>query len=113
MRPFPSLSDLTERVHRAQAAARLNAELERALGDFEEQLAQGDLPRAGDLAADGRLPRPDRLAGARARKRLEQATAALAAKEAADARQARRRAEDRRGRRASREQAISPAPRTC
>ena len=82
----PELSALAERVHRAQAAARLNADLERILRDFEERLAQNELPRARDLlkAAVSLAPTDSRVHAAR--KRLEQATAALAAREAAEAR---------------------------
>ena len=107
----PELPDLTERLQRAQAAARLNEEVERTLGDFDEQLTQGDLPRAGGRLEGGRRPRTDRLAGAlcppasraghgRARRQRGRRSAP-----------ARRRATDRRGRRASRRRAISPAPR--
>jgi serine/threonine protein kinase len=82
----PELADVTGQVHRAQAAARLEADLQRALGDFEERLAQGELPAAGDLlkAAVALAPADPRVQAAR--KRLEEATAALAAREAALAR---------------------------
>ncbi len=83
----PELSDLLERVQQAQAAARRNEELERTLGELDQQLSQGDLARAGDLlqsaaslaATDSRVHS--------ARQRFDQATAARAAKEAAEARQ--------------------------
>jgi serine/threonine protein kinase len=83
---LPELSDLTERVHRAQAAARLNADLQRIVGDFDEQLAQNELPRARDLldTAVSLAPTDSRVDAAR--KRFEQALAALAAREAAEAR---------------------------
>jgi serine/threonine protein kinase len=82
----PELASLTELLSRARAAARLKEQLDRVLGDFDEQLTQGDLPRAGELltAAATLAPTESRVGSARVR--LEQATAALAAKEAADAR---------------------------
>ncbi|MEP7306585.1 MAG: protein kinase [Acidobacteriota bacterium] len=80
------LPDLTERVRRAEAVERLKADLDRALGDFEERMVQGDLPGAGDrlAAATSLAPADSRVAAARTR--LQQAAAALAAKEAAEAR---------------------------
>ncbi len=82
----PELLDLTERVHRAQAAAQLNADLERILRDFEYQLVLNELPVARDLlkTAGSLAPTDSRVSAAR--KQLEAVTAALAAKEAAEAR---------------------------
>jgi len=82
----PELSDLTERVHRAQAAAQLNADLERILHDFDEQLTEHELPRARDfLTSAVALGSTDPRVHA-ARQRFEQATSVLAAREAAEAR---------------------------
>jgi serine/threonine-protein kinase len=71
----PELSGLTERVRQAQAAARLNEELERTLGDFDEQLSLDELPRASDLlqAAATLAPTDSRVHAAR--QRFDQATA--------------------------------------
>jgi eukaryotic-like serine/threonine-protein kinase len=82
----PELPDLTERLHRAQAAARLNEEVERTLVDFDQQLTQGELPRAAEFlnAAAALAPADSRVHSAR--QRFEQAIAALAAREAAEAR---------------------------
>jgi hypothetical protein len=82
----PELADVTGQVHRAQAAARLEAELQGALGDFDERLEKEELPAAGDLlrTAVSLAPADPRVHAAR--KRLEAATAALAAREAALAR---------------------------
>jgi hypothetical protein len=82
----PELADVTGQVQRAQAAARLEADLQRALGDFDQRLEHGELPAAGDLleAAVSLAPADSRVHAAR--KRLEEATAALAAREAALAR---------------------------
>ncbi len=60
----PDLLPLREQVRREEAAARLNAELARTLGEFDERLSQDDLAGAGRLAAGGRHPRPNRRAGA-------------------------------------------------
>ena len=75
----PELADLTERVRQAKAAARLNAELERTLGDFDKQLSEGELTRAGDLlqAATSLAATDSRVHAAR--QRFDQVTAALAA----------------------------------
>ena len=83
----PELSDLLERVQQAQAAARRNEELERTLGEFDQQLSQGDLARAGGLLQSAASLAPTDSRVHSARKRLEQATAARAAREAAEARQ--------------------------
>jgi serine/threonine protein kinase len=82
----PELASVAELVSRAQAAARLKEELDGILRDFDEQLTQSDLPRAGELlnAAATLAPTDSRVRSARVR--FEQATAALAAKEAAEAR---------------------------
>jgi hypothetical protein len=82
----PELSGLTERVHRAQAAARLREELERTLGDFEAQLARGDLVRAGELLETAATLAPAEALVRSAHKSFDQAMAAKAAREAAEAR---------------------------
>ena len=81
----PELPELAERLQRAQAAAQLDKEIERILGDFDEQLTQRDLGRAGDVlqAAVSLASTDPRVL--RARLRLEQATAAREAKAAAEA----------------------------
>src|SRR5262245_41484982 len=79
----PDLAPLKDQVRNEQAAARLRAELDRTLTEFDERLGRGELTEAGDLAAmaamlsatDPRVPA--------ARRRLEQA---VAAREAAEAR---------------------------
>jgi hypothetical protein len=83
---LPELSDLTERVGRAQALARMNAEVERILRELGDRLTQNDLPAARDLlkSAVSIAPTDSRVLGAG--KRLEEAAAAQAAKEAAEAR---------------------------
>ena len=87
------LPDLAERLSRAEAAQRLNEDLERTLGDFDAQLAHGDLAHAGErLKAAVALAPADRLVHA-ARKRLDEAAAAAAARELAEAR--RREAEEK------------------
>ena len=85
-RAVPELADLTERVLQAQAAARLQKELERTLRDFDEQLTQENLPRAGELLKTAASLSPKDSQVRAARKRFEQAMAALAAREAAEAR---------------------------
>jgi serine/threonine protein kinase len=82
----PEVMDLAGRLERAQAAARVKAEVDGILREFEAPLGLNDFVRAGDLlnAAATLSPGDPRVAGAR--KRLELATAALAAKEVAEAR---------------------------
>src|SRR5262249_25762182 len=82
----PEIGELTERMRQAEAAARTRAEGDRALGEFDGRLGEGDLLRAeasltaaAALAADDvRLPL--------ARQRLSAAQAAAAARAAAEAR---------------------------
>ena len=79
----PDLSPLKEQVRTEQAAARLRADLDRTLADFDERMNRSELSEASDLvsmaaalsATDPRVPV--------ARRRLEQA---VAAREAAEAR---------------------------
>jgi serine/threonine-protein kinase len=82
----PELSDLAERVNRAHAVARLNEQLEHLLRDFDQQLQQSVLPSALELlkAVSSLAPTDARVY--EARKRYEQAAAAVAAREAAEAR---------------------------
>ena len=80
----PELSDLLERVHQAQAAARRNEELERTLGELEQQLSRGDLARAGGLLQSAASLAPTDSRVHAARRRFDQA---IAAKEDAEARQ--------------------------
>jgi outer membrane protein assembly factor BamD (BamD/ComL family) len=82
----PELSNLTERVQRAQASARLKEDLDRTLVDFDEQLAHGDLVQAGTLLNAAAALAPHDSSVHSARKRFQQASAALAAREAAEAR---------------------------
>ena len=81
----PEVSDLAERLRGAQTAARLKADLDVILRDFEEALERNDLQSAGDrLSAANRLA-PQEAPVRSAQARLDQATA-LAARQAAEAR---------------------------
>jgi serine/threonine-protein kinase len=80
------VADLEARVSRAHAIARLNEQLEQLLGDFNQSLEHNELPQALELlnTISSLAPTDARLY--KARKRYEQAVAALAAQEAAAAR---------------------------
>ena len=82
----PEVTDLAERLRRAQAAARLKADLDVIFRDFEDALGLNDFQGAGDrLSAAARLaPNESRIPGAQAR--LDHAKAAQAARDAAEAR---------------------------
>jgi serine/threonine protein kinase len=81
----PELSDFEERWRRAQAAARLKAEVDVILLDFDRTLAAGDLDRAGDLVNTAALRAPNDPRLEAMRKRRDEAVAAQAAREAAEA----------------------------
>ena len=85
-RDAPEVSDFTERLRRAQTAARLKAELDVVVRDFDAALGAQDLPRARDLlnAAANLVPNDQRVD--EARRRLDQVLAEIAAREAAEAR---------------------------
>ena len=79
----PEIVRLRERVHQEQAAARLVAELDSRLADFDGRLTAGDLPAATDRLEAAATLAPVHLRVQLARQRLEQA---VAAREAAEAR---------------------------
>ena len=85
-RDAPEVSDFTERLRRAQTAARLKAELDVVIRDFDAALGAQDLPRARDLlhSAARLIPNDSRVDDAR--RRLDQVLAEIAAREAAEAR---------------------------
>jgi serine/threonine protein kinase len=78
----PEISELTARVDGAEAATRLKAELERTLGDFDEQLNRGELPRALDFLERAHSLAPADPQVQSAHQRFEQAKAAREAAEA-------------------------------
>jgi eukaryotic-like serine/threonine-protein kinase len=82
----PEVSDFTERLRRAQTAARLKAELDVVLRDFDAALAAQDIARARDLLNDGARLMPNDMRVDAARRRLDQIMAEIAAREAAEAR---------------------------
>ena len=82
----PEVSDFTERLRRAQTAARLKAQLDVVLRDFDAALGAQDLPRARDLLNEGARLIPNDVRVDAARRRLDQVLAEMAAKEAAEAR---------------------------
>ena len=73
---------MTARVDGAEAATRLKAELERTLGDFDEQLNRGELPRALDFLERAHSLAPADPQVQSAHQRFEQAKAAREAAEA-------------------------------
>ena len=82
----PEVSDFAERLRRAEAAARLKAEIGLILADFDGALTAGDLVRAGELLNTAALRAPNDPRLHESRRRRDEAAAALAAKEAAEAR---------------------------
>ncbi len=82
----PEVSDFTERLRRAQTAARLKSELDVVIRDFDAALAAQDVQRARDLLNDGARLIPNDLRVDTARRRLDQVMADIAAREAAEAR---------------------------
>jgi serine/threonine protein kinase len=82
----PEVSDFTERLRRAQTAARLKAELDVVIRDFDAALAAQDVERARDLLNDGARLIPTDVRVDAARRRLDQMLADIAAREAAEAR---------------------------
>jgi serine/threonine-protein kinase len=78
----PDLAPLREQVRNEQAAARLRAELDRTLADFDERLTRGELSDASDLVSMAATLSATDARVLAARRRLEQAVAARDAAEA-------------------------------
>jgi serine/threonine-protein kinase len=88
----PELGEISDQLRRRREAARAKAEFDRSLAEFSEQLAKGSLDDAENVLKRAALLLNDFLSRSD-RKRLEQATTALAERRAAESR--RREGEER------------------